>query len=227
MKYIYPTMIILSIIINVIVVIILSKKFNYNKYELISMILIDVFGILFGGLMYSKIVFNNLGFASLGGVVGSFLMLYIYSFSLKKDYKYILILFMPSIPLMYAIGKIGCFVAGCCYGIPYDGIGHIIYHNSRVAPINTALFPVQIVETIVFILIFIYVIQKYKKEISVRIVMKEVILCSIAKFILDFFRYEHIGKLLSSNQIVCLILLISSFVYLYKINKNMNLVKGV
>lgn len=220
MKYVYPSMIVLSLIVNVIVVLILSKKFKYKIDELVSMLVIDNIGIIGGGILYTYIFSKGLGFSSLGGVIGGLIMLYLYSLLVNKDYKYMLILFMPSIPLMYAIGKIGCFVAGCCYGIPYDGIGHIVYHSSEVALLNTNLFPIQIVETIIFLIIFVYIISRYyKNKFSIKLIMIEIIICGISKFLLDFLRYEHTVKVITSNQIMCLLLVIFSNIYLIKLNK--------
>ena len=220
MKYVYPSMIVLSLIVNVIIVLIISRKFKYNVDELVSMLVIDNIGIIGGGILYTYIFSKGFGFSSLGGVIGGLIMLYLYSLLVKKDYKYMLILFMPSIPLMYAIGKIGCFVAGCCYGIPYDGIGHIVYHSSEVALLNTNLFPIQIVETIIFLIIFIYIISRYyKNKFSIKLIMIEIIICGISKFLLDFLRYEHTIKLITSNQIMCLLLVIFSSIYLIRLNK--------
>ena len=220
MKYVYPSMIVLSLIVNVIVVIIISRKFKYTVDELVSMLVMENIGIIGGGILYTYIFSKYFGFSSLGGVIGGLIMLYLYSLLVKKDYKYMLILFMPSIPLMYAIGKIGCFVAGCCYGIPYDGIGHIVYHSSEVALLNTNLFPIQIVETIIFLIIFIYVISRYyKNKFSIKLIMIEIIVCGIAKFLLDFLRYEHTVKVVTSNQIMCLLLVIFSSIYLIRLNK--------
>lgn len=220
MKYVYPSMIVLSLIVNVIIVLIISRKFKYNVDELVSMLVIDNIGIIGGGILYTYIFSKGFGFSSLGGVIGGLIMLYLYSLLVKKDYKYMLILFMPSIPLMYAIGKIGCFVAGCCYGIPYDGIGHIVYHSSEVALLNTNLFPIQIVETIIFLIIFIYVISRYyMNKFSIKLIMIEIIICGISKFLLDFLRYEHTIKLITSNQIMCLLLVIFSSIYLIRLNK--------
>lgn len=220
MKYVYPSMIVLSLIVNVIVVIIISRKFKYTVDELVSMLVMENIGIIGGGILYTYIFSKYFGFSSLGGVIGGLIMLYLYSLLVKKDYKYMLILFMPSIPLMYAIGKIGCFVAGCCYGIPYDGIGHIVYHSSEVALLNTNLFPIQIVETIIFLIIFVYIISRYyKNKFSIKLIMIEIIVCGIAKFLLDFLRYEHTVKLITSNQIMCLLLVIFSSIYLIRLNK--------
>lgn len=220
MEYVYPSMIVLSMVLNVVSVLLISKKFKYPFYEIVSMVVIDAMGIVFGGLLYTYIFSGSLGFSSLGGMFGGLLGLFVYSILLKKNFKYVLILFMPSIPLMYAIGKIGCFVAGCCHGIPYDGIGHIVYVNSKVAVLNIPLFPVQIVESFVFFMIFIYVISRYLKNlISIKLIMKEIIICSIAKLLLDFFRYDHVIKIITTNQIMCLVLIVISCIYLYFLKK--------
>jgi prolipoprotein diacylglyceryltransferase len=203
-------------VLNVALVLLISKKFKYPFYEIVSMVVIDAMGIVFGGLLYTYIFSGSLGFSSLGGMFGGLLGLFVYSILLKKNFKYVLILFMPSIPLMYAIGKIGCFVAGCCHGIPYDGIGHIVYVNSKVAVLNTSLFPVQIVESFVFFIIFIYVISRYLKNlISIKLIMKEIIICGLAKLLLDFFRYDHVSSFITVNQIMCLVLILLSFIYLF------------
>lgn len=83
------------------------------------------------------------------------------------------------------------------------------------------LFPIQIVETIVFLLIFIYVISKYVKDkMNIKMVMIEIIICGLSKLLLDFLRYEHVSKLFTSNQIMCLILVIVSVIYLFRLKKN-------
>jgi phosphatidylglycerol:prolipoprotein diacylglycerol transferase len=213
-------MFILSLIANVLLVVLLSRKFKYKIDELVSMLVVENVGILGGGMLYTYIFSKSFGMSSLGGIIGGLLLLYVYTLISKKDYKYVLILFMPSIPLMYAIGKIGCFVAGCCYGIPYNGIGHVTYHNSLVAPLDVNLFPIQIVETIVFLLIFIYVVSRYyKNKFSIKLVMKEIIICGIAKLLLDFLRFEHTTKLFTVNQFMCLVLIFVSSIYYIKLSK--------
>ncbi|MEY8318756.1 prolipoprotein diacylglyceryl transferase family protein [Oscillospiraceae bacterium 50-58] len=41
---------------------------------------------------------------------------------------------LPSLPLVHGFGRIGCALAGCCYGIPYSGPFALTYHNSIAAP---------------------------------------------------------------------------------------------
>ena len=56
-------------------------------------------------------------------------------------------------------------------------------------------------------------------KFSIKLIMIEIIICGISKFLLDFLRYEHTIKLITSNQIMCLLLVIFSSIYLIRLNK--------
>ena len=70
-KYVYPSMIVLSILSNIILVVFLSRKFKYKKYELVSMLMADVLGVVAGGILYTRILFGGFGFSSgVSGILG-------------------------------------------------------------------------------------------------------------------------------------------------------------
>ena len=52
----------------------------------------------------------------------------------------------------------------------------------------------------------------YKKKINKSFSFKTLgyltIACSISKFLLDYLRYEHINKIITLNQIICLVFVI-------------------
>ena len=58
------------------------------------------------------------GFIFYGGLIGAFVgaLIYIKKYKLNPDLFFKLL--VPTIPLVHSIGRIGCFFAGCCYGIP-------------------------------------------------------------------------------------------------------------
>ena len=88
-------------------------------------------------------------FSSLGAVFGEFISVVIFSLLTKIELKKTIALSILPLPLTYSISKIGCFMAGCCYGIPYNGILSV-YNNKE----ELLLFPVQLAETICFAIIF-------------------------------------------------------------------------
>lgn len=89
----------------------------------------------------------------------------------------------------------------------YKGLGSITYHNSAVAPNGISLFPVQLIEVIFNILIFIYLFYRLyrKKEKQLNLISMCFILTASCKFLTDFFRASSKNIFLSSNQYVCLI----------------------
>ena len=86
------------------------------------------------------------GFVFYGGLIGGLAGLYLCGKILRihvLDYAQAAI---PVIPLVHAFGRVGCAVVGCCYGVPYEGVGAIAYQESVAAPVGVPLFPVQAVE---------------------------------------------------------------------------------
>lgn len=183
----------------------LKKDDIKNKNIYLYILLYGSFSIFFGklftiittGFKYNML---NAGLSSYGGLIGVLLATIIFELIVptnKKLIKYVII----SLPLTYAIGKIGCFIAGCCYGIPYNGIFNVIYKDV----LGISLFPIQLLETLVFIIIFI-ICNKLRN--NKNIIYITVFISIISKFLLDFLRYEHINKILSINQIFSIILIV-------------------
>lgn len=50
-------------------------------------------------------------------------------------------------------------------------------------------------------------------------VYKIILICSSSKFLLDFLRHRNTGTIMSINQIVCLFIMIISFILIYKSNE--------
>lgn len=128
---------------------------------------------------------------------------------------------LPSILLMYAIGKLGCFFVGCCHGIKYNGIFNVVYNYSLVALKGISLFPIQIVEFFVFIIIFIIFFLKTRKhKCNTRDIALLFIICGSSKFLLDYLRISHIRKILSVNQFISILFVIVGILLLLKNKKN-------
>lgn len=124
----------------------------------------------------------------------------------KKDMETMLQNCTIILPLMYSISKIGCFLAGCCYGIEYNGVFCIHYTGHGNIPVHN-VFPVQIAETIVFLGIFFVGIHFIKRKVK-NMVWIIFVISAFTKGLLDFLRESHTGELISMNQILCIILML-------------------
>ncbi len=227
---IYAFTILIALISNIIVVLFTSKKSKFTKKEILCMLIYENIGIVIGAKIFTFLLnpekgfnFNKLGLSSYGALFGSILFLLLFSFQFKKSIKKIITIFAPSFPLMYSIGKVGCFIVGCCYGIKYNGFGKVVYHYSKIAPNGVTLFPIQLVESVLFLLIFIYMLNCYvKKKRNEKTILNAVIMCSSAKFIFDFFRMSHVYVLISINQIISVCFIIISLFLKTKIHFSLN-----
>jgi phosphatidylglycerol:prolipoprotein diacylglycerol transferase len=120
---------------------------------------------------------------------------------------------------MYSIGKIGCFLAGCCYGIYYNGPFNVVYNYSYSAPAEVRLFPIQLLESIVFLVIFIYFyLNSNKKSNKVLFIGKAIFICGISKFLLDYLRMSHAGQIISVNQLTSIIFMLIGMFLILKDN---------
>lgn len=205
-----------------IMVLIKNSRYNFScKFTVLKSLLYVLPFALFGGkLLYlitrlgqnTPITFTEMflgGFVFYGGIIGGAVGLMIFSISKKISFLDIADVFLSIIPLGQAIGRIGCFFNGCCYGIEYSGIFSVKY------PIGDKwiyVFPTWFVEAIVCLILFV-VVQKIiatkLKGISTGIYL---IGYAIVRFTLEFFRGDLIRGIwfgLSTSQIIgfmCLII---------------------
>lgn len=221
---IYMTFILLSFIIACLFIYYYLLKRKINKKDILLYIsMIIPFG-LFGAILIGYLITGKINLSS---YYGCFILITTSLFyekinpSKNKDYIKSTIL---SLPLIYGISKLGCFFAGCCYGLPYDGLFSVTYTSG----LNIKLFPIQLLESISFIIIFFLLLILSKKNKD-SIISISIFICAFAKFILDFLRYEHLTKTITINQIISLLLILLIIVKyiirkLIKNNKN-NIIK--
>ena len=62
------------------------------------------------------------GFVFYGGVIGGFLFALWYCKRYRIYFLEACDLFTPILPFFHIFGRIGCFLAGCCYGSVFTGI---------------------------------------------------------------------------------------------------------
>lgn len=94
------------------------------------------------------------GFVFYGGFIGGFIAALLFAVRSKIKPMLILTIIAPSIPLAHAFGRVGCFMAGCCYGFPSETCG-IAFTQSLGAPNGIKLFPVQLLEAGLLLLLAI------------------------------------------------------------------------
>ena len=112
-----------------------------------------------------------------------------------------------------------CGGAGCCRGIPYDGIGCVTCTGELAT--DGAVFPMQLTETIVFFPIFCFGMFCYhrRKKYAAPLVF---MLSAVMKFLLEYLRESHIGQTISLTQTLCGICVLIGCVWLCVVRRKSN-----
>ena len=95
------------------------------------------------------------GLAAYGGILGAALGVWVYSKFGKFNFGYFADVVAPGIILAQAIGRIGCTINGCCYGIACSLPWGITYTNpNSLAPLGVTTHPTTVYEIIALLIIF-------------------------------------------------------------------------
>jgi len=165
---------------------------------------LDALKIWQGGLVFS------------GGVIGVVLTMVWYIKRHGLPLGKIADLWAPAIAIGQCLGRIGCFMAGCCYGKPTDlPWGVTFTHPHSLCPPNISLHPAQLYSSLSGVIIFLIIMILYtKRKFEGQIFLWFLILHSTARLALERFRGDDRGLLLNSNmsmtQFVAVLILIVS-----------------
>lgn len=108
----------------------------------------------------------------------------------QKDY-HILDVLAVTFPLFHTIARIGCFLAGCCYGIERETPLSVKYTNLENGVNVTAMrIPVQLIEAGFNFVLFIYLLILVKKDEwkTKHILYRYLLIYSTMRFFLEFIR---------------------------------------
>lgn len=162
-------------------------------------------------------VLSGSGFVVYGGIIGGILAAIIYCKIKRVRFLQYFDLTAPSVALAQGFGRIGCFLAGCCYGRETDSIIGIAFYNSSYAPNGDKLIPTQLFSSAgSFLISIILILYTKKAKGSGMIGALYLILYSAGRFIIEFFRNDYRGSIgvLSTSQFISLIILASGILML-------------
>lgn len=133
---------------------------------------------------------NKASFWFGGGLVfyGGLITGSIYSFFYFKYFKisssdvsYLFII----LAFTHALGRIGCFLAGCCFGVESNSLIAVHMHGSD-------RLPVQLIESFFLICLSIYLLKLYKEKKRSVIIFNYFLFYSAVRFFLEFYRADQI-----------------------------------
>ena len=99
-------------------------------------------------------------------------------------------IFAPSLAIGHAIGRLGCYSAGCCYGCPTDIPWAVTFtHPESLAQKGISIHPTQLYESAGELAIFLFLITyRKRKPLTGSLVLTYGILYSTLRFSVEFLR---------------------------------------
>lgn len=154
-----------------------------------------------------------------GGLVAAFIVAVFYVRHYKLPVLAYIDCFAPAVALGHAIGRLGCVMAGCCFGKP---IGHDAWYAmifpadvGSFAPPGVALYPTQLMEAGAELVTFaILLVVRHYKKFSGQVVATYLILYGVARFVIEFFRGDMdrgfvIPDVISVSQLVSIFMIVA------------------
>lgn len=204
-----------------------SKEIN-KKHLLYSMLLHFVTSMYCGfsftyvaNMMNGEPPLSKIGLSSMGGMIGTIISIVAMSFIFKEQKEHYIRCYIMSLPLIYGVSKMACFLVGCCYGMEYNGPFCVKYISNGVMTPGHCVFPVQLAESISFVVLALifFILAGHKN--TKNMVWYEIICCCLLKFLLDYLR-DRTDMSLSINQKACIMvsILIMIYIAIQKITKH-------
>ncbi len=166
------------------------------------------------------VIFSRSGFVFYGGLISGILTVFI----LTKKYK---ISFLKSadiaalgIPLGHALGRIGCFYYGCCYGaVTTSGLGVLFPPEAPAGLFGMPVIPTQLISaTFLFFIFWLLLFLGKKQRFRGQILLSYCIGYGIFRFIIEFYRADPRGEIfsLSTSQFMALGVIIISIFFFFR-----------
>lgn len=154
------------------------------------------------------------GLVFYGGLIGALLGLLIYSKQFKVSLSYIFDYVVPFFPFIHAFGRVGCFLAGCCYGMEYHGFLAVQFPENPIVPELNEVprLPIQLIEAAANLIIFavLLYLRKKKKTSPYGLIGIYLIAYGVLRFTLEFFRGDAVRGFvlgLSTSQLISILVI--------------------
>ncbi len=133
--------------------------------------------------------------------------------------------------IVHGFGRIGCFMAGCCYGIPTDSFLGVIFTDGKcqAEPLNASLHPTQLYEaTLILVIMTTLWLFKSKKKFNGQLFLLYLMAYALGRGVLELFRGDIqrgfiIDGILSNSQFISLCIICLSAYFYVKLNRKANL----
>ncbi len=164
----------------------------------------------FSGNFIELLKFWRGGLVFYGGLIFAFAVGLWFVRKHHLDFRLMADLIAPSIAIGQSVGRLGCFFAGCCFGLPSRLPWAVTFTDiNSLAPLGIPLHPTQIYESAgTFAIFLILMVMRRKERFQGRIFWYYLLLYSILRFFIEFYRGDPRGwviqEALSTSQAIAI-----------------------
>ena len=235
----YSLMLFLGVIAFTVVTILLYERKEHTPRAVTNRVLLlsipgiaslGLFALIFNSLFHSieegRLVIG--GITWLGGVLGAFptilLLIHFFCPRVKGEALFYFDLLIPGITLAHGLGRIGCFLGGCCYGVVTDSFLGVSFPEGSAAALqypaegggSLPVLPSQLIEAGFEILLFCLMLLLYR-FLRRHLFVTYAFAYGTFRFILEFFRGDSRGATgfaLSPSQFMSILLVLGGILVL-------------
>jgi len=151
------------------------------------------------------------GFVFYGGSIGALITTLVFCRLKKISFLRMADFLTPIFSLGYAIGRLGCLAAGCCFGRECQMPWAIHFPEGVEAPAHVPLHPTQLYASFLELLVFavVYTLDRRKKFPIGSVFAVWLVLHGISRFIVEQYRADFRGFSLAGLSISSFISLIA------------------
>lgn len=189
---------------------VVEPEYAGNLRQLLSLDFLRSGGVWYGGF--------------LGALGAGLLLIRRYKLPLAKT----LDAFAPGVAIGQAIGRQGCFAAGCCWGEPTTLPWGVEFtergHEITGVPLGVHLHPTQLYESFAALLIFFFLLWLHRrKRFAGQVIAAYAVLYGVTRFLIEFVRDDPRGDVagltslthLSTSQLISLLVVVGGLVFLF------------
>lgn len=156
-------------------------------------------------------ILSSSGFVVYGGIILGVFAGWGWCRIRKLDFWEYFDIVMPSVAIAQGFGRLGCFLAGCCYGRETDSWIGIAFTDSDYAPNGVKLIPTQLISAAgMFLIAFALMRYAKNRKHPGTVGFLYLILYSIGRFGVEFLRNDHRGEIgiFSTSQFISLFMVL-------------------
>jgi phosphatidylglycerol:prolipoprotein diacylglycerol transferase len=204
-----------------------KKQFNTSIETVQTLIILIIVAAIVGGKLFiifedpksylsdPSLLFRNFsnGFVFYGSLLFAIPTMLLFFRHYKLPTLAMLDIMAATTCIVHAFGRMGCFMAGCCYGTGHDGFFSVTFTDPKCSaePLNTPLHPTQLYSSIMILAILaIILFVKRRKKFEGQLFMLYLMLYAIGRSVVEIFRGDLdrgfiIDGILSNSQFISIL----------------------